>query len=144
MSIRRASSTLSMRPTLERNLYLTLQLMELRIPTVLALNMMDEVRENGGTIDVAAMEQELGIPVVPISASQGRGGGGAVCARGARGAGEARSRRRIDFCAGDVHRAIHSIAHIIEDQAELAGVSASLCRLQAGRGRLSSWPTRWG
>lgn len=107
--------------TLERNLYLTLQLLELRIPTVLALNMMDEVRENGGTIDVAAMEQELGIPVVPISASRGEGVE-ELCARAVRAAQEKQLPRRIDFCAGDVHRAIHSISHLIEQKAELAGV----------------------
>ena len=58
---------------IERNLYLTLQLLELRVPTVLALNMMDEVRENGGSVDVAKMSEALGIPVVPVSAAKGEG-----------------------------------------------------------------------
>ena len=58
---------------IERNLYLTLQLLELRVPMVLALNMMDEVRANGGTVDIAKMSELLGIPVVPISASKGEG-----------------------------------------------------------------------
>lgn len=58
---------------IERNLYLTLQLLELKVPTVVALNMMDEVRENGGSVDVKAMSEELGVPIIPISAAKGEG-----------------------------------------------------------------------
>lgn len=107
---------------IERNLYLTLQLIELDIPMVLALNMMDEIRENGGTIDVNLLEQTLGIPVVPISAAKNEGieelVGHAVHV--------ARYRERpgrMDFCDADgkdggaLHRCIHSIMHLIEDHA---------------------------
>lgn len=107
---------------IERNLYLTLQLMEMQIPMVLALNMMDEVRNNGGTIDVQKMSLELGIPVVPISAVRGEGIDELVdnVVR------VARNRIRpavMDFCApGPVHRCIHAVAHQIEDHAQKAGI----------------------
>lgn len=111
---------------IERNLYLTLQLMELGIPTVLALNMMDELEGNGGTIDVNRMERLLGIPVVPISAIKGQGIGELVehilhIARYQERPG------RYDFCSpedhgGAVHRSLHAIAHLIEDHAERAGI----------------------
>ena len=106
---------------IERNLYLTLQLMELRIPMVLALNMMDEVRKNGGAIDVRALEAELGVPVVPISASKNEGVGELVD-RLLRTAQKGQLPRRQDFCTGPVHNAIHSIAHVIEDHAARCGI----------------------
>lgn len=109
---------------IERNLYLTLQLLELRIPMVLALNMMDEVRGNGGTIDISAMSQALGIPVGPISAAKNEGISDLVdsivaAARGKKGP------TVLDFCPpGPVHRCIHAVCHLIEDHAEKCGVSA--------------------
>ena len=111
---------------IERNLYLTLQLMELEIPTVLALNMMDEVRGNGGTIDINAMEEILGIPVVPISASKNEGveeliGHAVHIAKYGERPG------RTDFCdkdknGGAVHRCLHAIIHLIADHAETAQI----------------------
>ena len=108
---------------IERNLYLTLQLLEMQIPMVLALNMMDEVRGNGGTIDVQKMSDELGIPVVPIAAAKNEGieelVDSAVHA--------ARTRtlpKRVDFCDdGPVHRCIHAVSHLIEDHAQAAGMA---------------------
>ena len=111
---------------IERNLYLTLQLMELRVPMVLALNMMDEVRANGGTIDVQLMSRSLGIPVVPISAAKGEG----VSELIDRAVATAKSKAYpsvTDFCEGAVHRCIHAVAHIIEDHAERAGVAPRFC-----------------
>lgn len=108
---------------IERNLYLTLQLMEMRIPMVLALNMMDEVRNNGGTINVEKMSEVLGIPVVPISAAKNEGIEELVQAA-VRVAKEKRTTKVIDFCKqGPVHRCIHSVCHQIEDHAEKAGLS---------------------
>ena len=102
---------------IERNLYLTLQLM------VLALNMMDEVRNNGGTINVEKMSEALGIPVVPISAAKNEGIEELVQAA-VRVAKEKRTTKVIDFCKqGPVHRCIHSVCHQIEDHAEKAGLS---------------------
>lgn len=107
---------------IERNLYLTLQLIELDIPMVLALNMMDEVRDNGGTIDINLLEDTLGIPVVPISAAKNEGIDELV----AHAVHVARYRERpgrMDFCdaegadGGAMHRCIHSIMHLIEDHA---------------------------
>lgn len=105
---------------IERNLYLTLQLMELHIPMVVALNMMDEVRASGNTIHIKALAEQLGVPVVPISASKNEGIADLVTAveRAAKGD---TPLPRLDFCTGEVHKAIHAIAHIIEDQAEAAG-----------------------
>ena len=108
---------------IERNLYLTLQLMEMRIPMVLALNMMDEVRNNGGTINVEKMSEALGIPVVPISAAKNEGIEELVQAA-VRVAKEKRTTKVIDFCKqGPVHRCNHSVCHQIEDHAEKAGLS---------------------
>ena len=107
---------------IERNLYLTLQLIELDIPMVLALNMMDEVRDNGGTIDINQLEGMLGIPVVPISAAKNEGIDELV----EHAVHVARYRERpgrMDFCdaegadGGAMHRCIHSIMHLIEDHA---------------------------
>ncbi len=108
---------------IERNLYLTLQLLEMGIPMVLALNMMDEVRNNGGTINVVKMSEELGIPVVPISAAKNEGIDELIeCA--VRTAKEKRSPKRVDFCDdGPVHRCIHAVSHQIEDHARNAGMA---------------------
>lgn len=110
---------------IERNLYLTMQLMELDCPMVLALNMMDEVAANGGTIDVNLLESMLGIPVVPISAAKNEGTGELV--EHAMHVARYRERPgRLDFCAPDgpdggaLHRCIHSVAHLIEDHAKAA------------------------
>lgn len=108
---------------IERNLYLTLQLMEMRIPMVLALNMMDEVRNNGGTINVEKMSEALGIPVIPISAAKNEGIEELVQAA-VRVAKEKQLAKVVDFCKqGPVHRCIHSVCHQIEDHAEKAGLS---------------------
>ena len=114
---------------IERNLYLTMQLMELGIPMVLALNMMDEVRANGGTIMVNELEDLLGVPVVPISAAKNEGIDELV----EHALHVARHREvpgRIDFCDatdgkdGAVHRCIHAVNHLIEDHAVRAGLPA--------------------
>ena len=105
---------------LERNLYLTLQLMELNIPMILALNMMDEVRASGNTIHVKKLSQELGIPVIPISAAKGEGISDLLDTVIKTLKGD-KALPRLVFCKGEVHRAIHSIAHIIEDHAQAAG-----------------------
>ncbi len=106
---------------IERNLYLSMQLIELNIPMVIALNMMDEVRTNGGTIIIDKLQAELGVPVVPISASKNEGIDElietAVSTAGAK-----QLPKRQDFCAGAVHRAIHAVAHLVEDHAERIGV----------------------
>ena len=101
---------------IERNLYLTLQLMELQLPMVLALNMMDEVSASGGSIDVQRLSQDLGIPVVPISASRNQGISELVD-QALRVGEQHILPARLDFCTGEVHRAIHGIAHLIEDHA---------------------------
>ena len=111
---------------IERNLYLTLQLMELDIPMVLALNMMDEVRGNGGTIKINEMERLLGIPVIPISASKNEGVDELI-RHAIHVAYYQEKPGRQDFCSpsehgGAVHRAIHSIMHLIEDHAEKAEI----------------------
>lgn len=112
---------------IERNLYLTLQLLELCIPTVIALNMMDEVRANGGSIDVKRLSEQLGVPVVPISASKGEGVSELID-RMVRTAKTRTLPRVLDFCGdGPVHRCIHATAHIIEDHAVNVGVSARFC-----------------
>ena len=113
---------------IERNLYLTLQLLELRVPMVLALNMMDEVRANGGTIDVQKLSEDLGIPVVPITAAKGEG----VSELMDQAIQTARSRvlpKVYDFCVQDspVHRCIHAVVHLIEDHAERLGLPPRFC-----------------
>ena len=111
---------------IERNLYLTMQLMELNVPMVVALNMMDEVRENGGSIRINEMEQLLGVPVVPISAAKNEGIDELV--HHAMHLAKYQERPgRVDFCSDDgdgsaVHRCIHGIMHLIEDHAEQAGI----------------------
>lgn len=111
---------------IERNLYLTLQLMELDIPMVIALNMMDEVRENGGTVMVNEMENMLGVPVIPISAAKNEGIQ-EVITHAVHVAKYQEKPEKIDFCssigdAGAVHRAIHAIMHLIEDHALKSGI----------------------
>ena len=107
---------------IERNLYLTLQLLEMRIPMVLALNMMDEVTGSGGTIDVKAMSQALGIPVVPISAAKNEGVDELVKIAVLTAKGKVLP-TVYDFCApGPVHRCIHAVVHQIEDHAQSAGI----------------------
>jgi len=106
---------------IERNLYLTLQLIELQIPMVLALNMMDEVQANNGSIDIQLMEEILGIPVIPISASK-KQGLAELMERAIEAVEDRKKPVHIDFCTGAVHRAIHAIAHIIEDHAQHEGI----------------------
>ncbi|MGN0974711.1 MAG: ferrous iron transport protein B, partial [Gemmiger sp.] len=117
---------------IERNLYLTMQLMELNIPMVLALNMMDEVRANGGTIMVNRLEELLGIPVVPISAAKNEGIDELI-EHAVHVARYHETPGRIDFCdpgdendpndpQGAIHRCIHAIVHLIEDHAKRAGL----------------------
>ena len=113
---------------IERNLYLTLQLLVLRIPMVLALNMMDEVRANGGTINVKKLSAALGIPVIPISAVKGEG----VSELRDKAIEVVRNRelpKVWDFCSADspVHRCIHAVVHLIEDHAQRAGLPARFC-----------------
>ncbi len=110
---------------IERNLYLTLQLLELRVPMVLALNMMDEVRANGGTIDVQELSRCLGIPVVPISAVKSEG----VSELLDQAVHTARTKtlpKVYDFCSEEsaVHRCIHAVVHLIQDHADKAGIPA--------------------
>lgn len=112
---------------IERNLYLTLQLLELRIPTVIALNMMDEVRGNGGTVNIEIMSQKLGVPVVPISAVKNEGVSELV-----RKITEVSKNKTLpavkDFCPnGAVHRCIHAVSHLIEDHAARLGISSRFC-----------------
>lgn len=107
---------------IERNLYLTLQLIELNIPIVLALNMMDEVRNNGGTIDVDKLSASLGIPVVAISAAKNEGIDELIAAVTEAAEKKLRPTRK-DFCSGAVHRCIHAVTHLIEDHAAAAGIS---------------------
>ena len=107
---------------IERNLYLTMQLMELDIPMVLALNMMDEMTGNGGTVYINKMESLLGIPVVPISAAKNEGVDELV-AHAIHVAKFQESPGRQDFCEdGPVHRCIHGVIHLIEDHAKRAGI----------------------
>ena len=113
---------------IERNLYLTLQLLELRVPTVIALNMMDEVYANGGTVDVQQLSRLIGVPVVPISAVKGEG----VSELIDRVVDTARKKVLpgvTDFCADDspVHRCIHAAIHLIQDHADRLGVSSRFC-----------------
>ena len=111
---------------IERNLYLTMQLMELDVPMVLALNMMDEMRGNGGTVDINEMETFLGIPVVPISAAKNEGIE-ELASHALHVAKYQECRGRKDFCdesdhGGAVHRCLHGIMHLIEDHAIQAGL----------------------
>lgn len=123
---------------IERNLYLTMQLMELNIPMVLALNMMDEVRQNGGSIRVNEMERRLGIPVIPISASKNEGIDELID-HAIHVAQNQEHPGRADFCSsqdhnGAVHRCIHAIMHLIEDHAQIADIPLrfAACKLAEG------------
>ncbi len=108
---------------IERNLYLTLQLLEMDVPMVLALNMMDEVRENGGSIQVVKMAEELGIPVIPISAAKDEGIEDLIKAM-IRTAKQRIKPKVKDFCEkGAVHRCIHAVSHQVEDHAQNIGMS---------------------
>ncbi|MBQ8087886.1 MAG: ferrous iron transport protein B [Clostridia bacterium] len=109
---------------MERNLYLTVQLLEMGVPTVVALNMMDEMTGNGGTVDVNAMEELLGVPVVPISATKNQGVDELV-KHAVHIAKYQEAPRRQDFCdsaenGGAVHRCLHAVIHLIEDHAQRA------------------------
>ena len=111
---------------IERNLYLTMQLLELDIPMVLALNMMDEVRQNGGSVRVNELEEELGIPVIPISAAKNEGIGELID-HALHVTHFQEKPGRQDFCDADyhggaVHRCLHGIMHLIEDHAQNAGI----------------------
>lgn len=111
---------------IERNLYLTLQLLELDVPMVVVLNMMDEVRENGGSIRINEMEEALGVPVIPVSAAKNEGIDEAID-HALHVAKYQERPGRVDFCSNDeegsaVHRCIHGIMHLIEDHAKDAGI----------------------
>ena len=115
---------------LERNLYLTLQLLALRVPTVIALNMMDELRGNGGSVDVQKMAELLGVPVVPISAAKHEGVSELVDTL----VKTAKSKtipQVVDFCPdGPVHRCIHAVSHLIEDHAQAVDISRRFCAIK--------------
>ena len=109
---------------IERNLYLTMQLMELDVPMVLALNMMDEMRGNGGSIRINEMEEMLGIPVVPISAAKNEGVDELV-RHALHVAKYQESPQKQDFCAdteSGIHRGLHAVMHLIDDHAQKAGI----------------------
>ncbi|MDD6339272.1 MAG: ferrous iron transport protein B [Butyrivibrio sp.] len=123
---------------IERNLYLTMQLLELNIPMVLALNMMDEVRENGGAIDVNELENMLGIPVVPISAAKNEGIEELI-EHAMYVAAYKVVPAKQDFCSmedngGAVHRCLHGIMHIIEDHAEKSNISVRFASSKLAEG----------
>ncbi len=104
---------------IERNLYLTLQLMELQVPMVVALNMMDEVIASGNSIRIKELSEQLGIPMVPISAAR-KQGINELIREVKRTIKNPPAPKKPDFCKGEVHRALHAIAHIIEDHAQAA------------------------
>jgi len=112
---------------IERNLFLTLQLIEMSVPMVLALNMMDEIRANGGSIDIVHFSELLGIPVVPVSAARNEGINELVDVA------IETARRKIapqkyDFCPpGAVHRCIHAVTYVVEDHAQREGMSPGSC-----------------
>ncbi len=106
---------------IERNLYLTLQLAELGIPMVLAVNMMDELTASGGGIQIERFSAELGIPAVPISAAKNQGISDLI-ATVVQTVGQRAAPQKADFCAGAVHRCLHGMAHLIEDHARRAGL----------------------
>ena len=123
---------------IERNLYLTMQLMELDIPMVLALNMMDEVRENGGAIRINQLESMLGIPVIPISAIKNQGVDELI-EHAVHVARYQERPGRQDFCdpedhGGSVHRCLHGIMHLIEDHAENAGIPVRFAAAKVAEG----------
>jgi ferrous iron transport protein B len=114
---------------IERNLYLTMQLLEMDVPMVVALNMMDEVTGNGGSIDINLMEDMLGVPVVPISAVRNQGVDELV--RHAYHIARYQERPEVrDFCEGPVHRCLNAVEHLIEDHAQRSGLP---CRFAAAK-----------
>ena len=127
---------------IERNLYLTMQLIELGVPMVVALNMMDEVRDSGGTIRVNELEAALGVPVVPISAARNEGVDELV-QHALHVAHYQEAPKRQDFCASDahggaVHRCIHSIMHLIEDHAATAKIPLRFAATKLAEGDASA------
>ncbi len=123
---------------IERNMYLTMQLLEMDIPVVVALNMMDEMTKNGGSVDVNAMEAMLGVPVVPISASKNQGVHELVD-HAVHIAKYQEKPRRQDFCdenehGGAVHRCLHAVIHLIEDHAKTAGIPVRFAACKAIEG----------
>ena len=122
---------------IERNLYLTLQLLELGIPMVLALNMMDEVRANGGTVDIKMMSELIGIPVIPISAAKNDGISELV--NTAVSTAKKKIKPKVqDFCLpGPVHRCIHAVSHLIEDHAQQCGISPRFAATKLIEGDMS-------
>ena len=123
---------------IERNLYLTMQLMELDIPMVLALNMMDEVRENGGSININRMEEMLGIPVVPISAAKNEGIDELI-SHALHVAKYQEKPEKMDYCdveddGGAVHRCLHAIMHLIEDHAREAEIPVRFAAAKLAEG----------
>ncbi len=123
---------------IERNLYLTMQLLEMNIPMVVALNMMDEVRENGGTIDINGMENMLGVPVIPISAANNEGVDELV-SHALHVAHYQEKPLRQDFCdendhGGAVHRCLHAVSHLIEDHAVRAALPIRFAASKAVEG----------
>ncbi len=113
---------------IERNLYLTLQLLELRIPMVVALNMMDEITANSGTVDIDKLSTSLGVPVIPISAIQNKGVS-ELTARAVEVASNKILPSVTDFCENDsqVHRCVHAVIHLIQDHADRIGISSRFC-----------------
>ena len=106
---------------IERSLYLTTQLIELEIPMILALNMMDEVLANNGSINIQVMRELLGIPVAPISAAK-KQGLSELMKQAVETVNLRKRPERIDFCSGAVHRTIHAVAHLVEDHAQRQGI----------------------
>lgn len=107
---------------IERNLYLSVQMLEMKIPMVLALNMMDEIRNNSGSINVSLLSEKLGIPVIPISAAKNEGVDELIHTA----LNTAKHKIlpvKTDFCSGAVHRCIHAVTHLIEDHAENINIS---------------------
>ena len=122
---------------IERNLYLTLQLLELGIPTVIALNMMDEVRGNGGTVNIKLFSELLGVPAIPISAAKNEGISELI--KTAVATAKNRVKPKVqDFCApGPVHRCIHAVSHMIEDHAQSIGISPRFAATKLIEGDMS-------
>lgn len=121
---------------LERNLYLTVQLLEMRVPMVVALNMMDEVKNGGGAIDVEKLSQGIGVPVVPISAAKNEGIDELIDVT-LDTAKEVRLPSVRDICGkGPVHRCVHSLSHMVEDHAERVGISSRFAAMKLLEGDL--------
>lgn len=122
---------------IERNLYLTLQLLELGIPMVVALNMMDEVRGNGGTVNIKLFSELLGVPAIPISAAKNEGISELIKIVVATAKGKVKPKVQ-DFCApGPVHRCIHAVSHLIEDHAQSIGISPRFAATKLIEGDMS-------